>query len=116
MATLNNIKAANYEISYYRNDEFDLSIAVTDSDGDPVDLSVKTIKLTLKSSTRATSNVLQLTTASEITISGVNNNIITFSGTYDLDRTSYAYDLENTTDAETIMYGLFLVTQDITRV
>lgn len=113
MATLNNIKPAIYNITYYANDVFDLSITVTDQDGVAVDLSGKTLYFTLKKSYKYNEPILTLSTASEITVSGASNNIVTFSGTYDLELNRYAYDLHNSTDDETIMYGTFIVTQNI---
>jgi len=113
MATLNDISAASYDIKYYANDTFDLSVTITDSDGAAVDLSAKTLTMTLKKKKTGTA-VQTLSTASEITVSGAGNNIVTFSGTYDLKERAYYYDLENTTDSDTLMYGLFIVTKDIT--
>ncbi len=115
MATLDNIKPANYNITYYMNDVFDLSITVTDEDGDAVDFSGKTLVFQAKKNKAdaTTDAVINISSASEITVSGAENNILTFSGTYDLDERSYYYDLENTTDSKTIMYGLFIVTEDV---
>ena len=112
MATLDNLKPGNYDITYYANDEFDLSITVTDANGDAVDLSGDTLTLTIKKRKRS-SAIYTLTTASEIVISGASNNIVTFNGNYDLDQRAYRYDLYNNTDEETIMQGLFIVTKEV---
>ena len=118
MTTLLSLPPANYDIEYYRNDEFDRSITITDANGDPVDLSSKTLTMQVKKnkSDSTASAVATLSTASEINVSGASNNIVTFSGTYDIPQGVYYYDLENTTDNKTIMYGQFKVTGDVTRV
>jgi hypothetical protein len=112
MATLDNLKPANYDITYYANDEFDLSIEVKDADGVAVDLSGDTITMTIKKK-KSSAAVYTLSTASEITISGASNSILTFSGNYDLKEMGYYYDLYNNTDEVTIMYGNFIVTEEV---
>jgi hypothetical protein len=107
---------ANENIDYYANDEFTNSYAITDENDAPVDLSGKTLTFQARKQKTSSTTVIDISTASEITISGANNNIVTFSGKYDLDERSYYYDLENTTDSETLMEGLFEVTGDVTRV
>lgn len=115
MATLNNISAAQYDIKYYRNDELDLNITVTDSDGDAVDLSGKTLVMQIKAKKTDSTSLYELTVGDGITVSGASNNIVTFSGTYDLSEKAYFYDMENQTDNKTIMEGKFIVTGDVTR-
>ena len=115
MTTLNSIKPATHDIVYYRNDVLDLAITVTDQDGVAVDLSGKTLTFQARKKKTSTSTVINISTPSKITVSGASNNVVTFSGTYDLAERSYYYDLENTTDSETIMCGMFIVTGDVTR-
>lgn len=117
MSTLDSRKAASNDIKYYQNDVFDMSIEVTDQDGIAVNLSSKTLKFQVKKKKidAEADAVVDISTDSEISISGASNNIVTFSGTYDLPQRSYYYDLENTTDNETIMYGRFIVTGDVVR-
>ncbi|GAF82807.1 unnamed protein product [marine sediment metagenome] len=112
MATLNNISGSKQPIEYYANDEFDLSVTITQG-GSAVDLSGKTLVMEIKKDVNYQSFVYQLTTASEITVSGASDNIVTFSGTYNLDQRVYFYSLKNTTDSETLMYGTFIVTKNI---
>lgn len=115
MATLDPFPAQYYDIPYYRNDEFTRSIIVTDEDDDPVDLSAKDLLMQIKNYKGDSTALYELTSGSEITVGGVNSNVVTFSGTYDLEPGSYYYDLRNTTDSETIMYGQFIVTGDVAR-
>ena len=117
MTTLDNISASKYDIKYYSGDEFDLSITVTDEDGNAVGLLGKTLKFQVKRSKTdtAVNAIIDISTASEISIGGASNNIVTFSGIYDLQGGKYYYDLENTTDSDTIMYGVFIVVYDVTR-
>jgi hypothetical protein len=113
MATLSNIAAANYNITYYTEDVFDLSIAVTDASGNAVDLSAKSLVFTIKKNYKYTEAVQTLTSASGITVSGASNNIVTFNADWSFEQDRYAYDLHNITDNETIMYGAFILTQNI---
>lgn len=117
MATLDFIKPAYYDIEYYSNDNFNDSIIITDEDGNAVDLSSKSLSMQVKESKtdHSSKSLVTLTSSSGITVSGASNNILTFSGTYDISEGSYYYDLENTTDNETIIYGKFIVTGDVTR-
>jgi hypothetical protein len=108
---INTIQGAIYEILYYNNDEFDLSFTVSDVDGNPVDLSGKDLVMTVRKG-RGSDAVITIT---NITVGGVDNNQVTLSGSYSVDERSYRYDLENTTDNITIIYGLFTVTGDVTR-
>ena len=110
MATLDNLKPANHDITYYSNDEFDLSITVTDEDGNAPNLSGHVISMTIKLKKTDSNAVQTLTAGSEITIGGASNNVLTFEGNYDLDERSYYYDIYDATSEETIMYGKFIVT------
>ena len=113
MATISNIKPQYNDILYYANDEFDESLTITDESGDPVDLSGKTLTFVAKKRKTDSTAVVDISTASEITISGADNNVVTFSGTYDLIERGYHYDLTNTDDDLTLSYGLFIVTEDV---
>lgn len=117
MAILNDIKADYCDIKYYRNDEFNRNISVLDETGSPVNLSGKVLVMQIKKNKNdpSTKALATLSSASEITISGTFNNVIIFSGLYDLAERAYFYDLENVTDNETIIYGKFIVTGDVTR-
>ena len=113
MATLTAIKAANYDITYYNADSYDLSVTITDQDGSAVDLSGDTLTMTIKKKKTNTTAVATLSTASEIAVSGASNNVVTISFNIDLDERSYYYDLYNNTDDDTIMYGMFIVTGEV---
>ena len=117
MSTLNNITGKKIDIKYYLNDDFDLSFSVTDQDDNDVDLSTKSLSMQIKKRKTDTTSLIELTTAAgDIVVSGDNNNILTFNGTLALSERVYVYDLENTTDSNTIMYGFFKVTGDVTRI
>jgi hypothetical protein len=113
MATLIALSPANKDINYYSNDEFDSYITITDQDDAPVNLSGKTLTLTVKKKKADTATIIEISTTSEITISGANNNIVTFSGQYDLPERSYYFDLHNNTDDKTLVYGRFIVTKKV---
>lgn len=116
MERLDTRKAAQCEIRYYRNDARELIISVTE-DGSAVNLTGKSLKMQIKRRKNdPDSKVLyELTTSSGIAISGTEGNIITISLEFNLEEDDYYYDLENTTDKTTLIYGKFIVTGDVTR-
>lgn len=122
MATINNIYGKNYDITYYANDEFNEAITITDENGNAVDLSLKTVVFTVRKKKTDSAAIMTLSTESPstavLTISGATgsigtDNVVTFSGTYDLDERAYYYDLTNTTDNLTLLYGLLIVTKNV---
>ena len=116
MSTLTNIKPANYDITYYKGDTFDLSFSVSYDSGTAYDLSGKSIKMQIKRSRGDSVSVDELTTADgDMSISGASNNIITFDCIPVVDAATYDYDIEIDTDDYTIVYGQFKVTGDTTR-
>ena len=118
MATLDGIKAKLITITYYQNDDSDLTFAVTDENDDPVDLSGDDLLMHVKKKrTDSTAKAVAVfsTAANTITGAGASDNEVTLSGSYDIDQDSYVYDLERTAIEETVMYGPFLVTGDVTR-
>ena len=106
------IAPANQDIYYYSNDSRAKAYTVTDGDGSAVDLSGDTITLTIRKK-KGGAVIATLTTASEIAISGANNNIVTITFNHDFEERSYVYDLYDNTDDQTIMYGLLIVTDEV---
>lgn len=116
MATITNIKAQNNDIYHYKGDVFDEVWTVTLSTGTAYDLDGKTVVLSIKKDKTDTSDTEALsTTAGTITISGDDNNVITFNKVVSLDERSYYYDVVNTTDNYTLSYGLWVETSDVNR-
>jgi len=112
------LSPAYKDIDYYNNDSRTKLYTVTDGDGVAVDLSGDVLKLTIKKD-KGGSTVYTLSTATgsvggDITVTGAGNNVVNvaFDHSFDEER-SYYYDLYNVTDDETIMYGKFIVTQEI---
>lgn len=114
MATLDIRKGSYNSIFYYNKTDFDLQVTITDNDDNAVDLSGDTLTFTVKRTADHTSSVLTLSTNDAITVSGANNNVITFSGQYDLQERNYVYDLLNSTDKDVLMYGSLTVTKNVT--
>jgi hypothetical protein len=115
MATINCIKGAKYDFEYYQNDELDQVIAITDDNGDPVNLSGKTLLMQIKYYKEDSTALAELSTDAELSVGGDDDNEITFSGAYDLESGSDYYDLRNTDDAETVIYGRFNITGDVSK-
>jgi hypothetical protein len=117
MGTSDTIQAYKEDIEYYRNSELVLTYTVTDAAGDPVDLSAKDLLMQVKNyrGDSAANALAELTVGSGLSIGGASNNVITFSGTYDIEQGTYYYDIWNTTDAIPIAYGDFKVTGDVSR-
>jgi len=109
MATNDIRRAARIDIKYNIRESFSWSGTVTDSNGDPVDLSGKTLIYSI----RTTEGGTALTTITDgITVSGASNNIVTISAesiTGIVGR-SYYHDLENTTDNEMVFDGRLIAT------
>lgn len=111
---INIAKQDDANIKYKNNSEFDLSVTVT-SNGSAVDLSGKTIRMDVKKNRTYQSYVYRLsTTGGEITISGADNNILTWSKVMNLPNDTYVYDVYNVTDEDYIMGGLIKVLRNIT--
>ncbi len=104
------LSPANQDINYYNNDSKVKSYTVTDENGDPVDLSGDTLTLTVKK-TKSGTAVETLSTASEITVSGANDNIVNIAFNHDfVEERSFVQDLYDNTLDETVWYGLLIVT------
>ena len=103
---------ANQDIEYYSNDSRIKTYTITDEDGLAVDLSGDTLTFTARKR-KPGDVVFTLSTASEITISGDDNNVVNITFNNDLDERSYVYDLYDNTDDQTLMYGLLIVTEEV---
>jgi hypothetical protein len=110
MATHDIRRAANVDIPYNIREEFLWSGTVT-LDGSPVDLSGKTLLYSIRS-TENGSAVATASTASEIVVSGANNNIVTITidSISGIKERTYFHDLENTTDNKMIFDGKLICT------
>ena len=109
------IIGANIDLEYYQNDEFDKSLSITDADSNPVNLNGKNLLMQIKNYRSDSTALAELTDGAGITVSGTYNNTITFDGDYDIESGTYYYDLRNTDDNKTIIYGLFIVTGDVSK-
>jgi hypothetical protein len=114
MAQINCIKGSNQDILYYQNDVFDDSLVITDDDGNPENLAGKALLMQVKYYRSDETSLAELT-EDDISVSGDDDNILTFSGEYDIESGVYYYDLRNTDDKETILYGQFIVTGDVSK-
>ena len=116
MATINNIKAQENDISHYRGDVFDEVWTITKDDESAYDLSGKTLVLSIKEKKTYTTAAETLTTTDgEIAISGASNNVLTFDKVVELDERGYYYDLEIVDDNYTISYGQWKEVYDVNR-
>jgi archaellin len=113
MERLNNIYGVDHDIEYYDNDTTQFTITLT-KDGSPVNLTGKSVVMQVKKKKTDSSYEFQLTESSGIEITGDDSNVITVTITQNLEHRSYYYDLENTTDKKTIIYGLFKVIGEVT--
>lgn len=108
------LSPAYKDIYYYNGDSITKSYTITDkSDGSAISQAGDTLTLTIKESKEGEA-VATLTTASEISISGVSNNVVNVAFDHDVFvEKSYYYDLYNNTDDKTIMFGKFIVTKEV---
>ena len=123
MSTFSTIKAAVLDLTIKRGDTQEIILAFTDPDdsNNPVDLSVyNEIKMQIKKTSNGAAE-LELTLISGLTVSGVDNNILTIDITStqaELVAGPYKYDIEGTITADdfvrTLVGGSFVLSQDIT--
>ena len=95
MATLDNINGQEYDIEYYNKNTFDLIIEAYDDDDEPISLSGKSLKMQIKKNKSDSAAVVEMVSGTDITIGGDDNNRLTF-------------------DKDTILYGKFIVTGEVT--
>lgn len=119
MAVSDTIRAEKKDISYYQNDELNYSFYVVDREsGAAVDVSGDVIYMHVKKKrTDPTTKAVAVlsTVAGNLVVSGAEGNIITLTGEYDLGQDDYCFDIDDITIKETIRFGLFKVTGDVTR-
>lgn len=108
---LNAISATRQDICYMARASYILYFSVTDLNGDPVDLSGKSLIFEIKKKRYSSSSVAELT--SEITITGADDNIVGLPFDFDLEERRYHYGLKNLTDDEPMMEGWFDVTESV---
>jgi len=107
MTTFDTRTAKSIDIRFYLRDEFNLVITVTDEDDAAVDLSGKTLVFSIRESDGGAA--ISTIDGTSITVSGTGNNTVTLTKVLTgLSEKSYYYDLDNTTDNETIMDGKFI--------
>lgn len=118
MSTYNNIKAELGDIIVMVGEKFDLSLEIYQKDDNGVEtaysVSGKTVTMEIRA-TKATAVVLTMLSPTDITISGTDNNVITFNKVLDtLSEGKYWYDIQVDEDDYTIRSGRLLVKAQIT--
>ena len=117
---INTITAAEKDVCYLAGTEISQSSArtVTDQDGNPVNLSgVSLVTHVKRKRTDPTSKAIIIfsTATGTLTVSGANNNVLTWSGVHQIDQDIYYYDTLREDIPEYIEKGKFLVTGNVTR-
>ena len=109
MATHDTRQGQNVDITHNLREKFSYVITVTDQDDTSVDLSAKTITMSIRKHDNSTA-LVELTTSSEIVVSGASNNVLNITDDLsgDLSRGKYYYDIHNTTDDKCIQDGLLI--------
>lgn len=107
------IGPAQVDIEYYNTESRTKSFTIRDQDNAAVDLSSKTLILTIKVDPSSAVVATLSTTASTITVSGASDNVVNLIFNLDISRGNYVYDLYNETDDTFIMYGKLSVTGEV---
>jgi len=108
MPTFDTRKSKSITILHNLRNAFTMTIAVTDQDNVAVDLSTKDLVFSIRETENGTSIDTCTTAAGEITVSGNDNNILTFNKELELTRRIYYHDLQNITDDQSIIDGKFI--------
>jgi hypothetical protein len=111
MATYTTTEGGNVEITYYQNDEMDHTFVISDAS----DLSAKTLLMQIKEYRSDSTPLAELESGDELSVGGAGNKEVTTSGTYDIPSGTYYFDLRNTNDSKTLVYGLVIVTGDVSK-
>ena len=107
MATIDTRKPESNLIKHYIRDKFEMSLVVTDQDDAAVNLSAKTLVFSIR--TTESGSAVETASGDEIVVSGTSNNYVTITKTFtSLAERAYYYDLQNTTDSETIIDGAMI--------
>lgn len=104
---------AEYDINIFKDDTLKLSFTITDGNGDPIDLSAKTIEFIIR---KSSTTIDILTIGDGLTLSGAGNNMINLDKAITLNKGSYSYDLKVITggiDIRTYLSGKFVVHRDV---
>jgi hypothetical protein len=108
MATIKTNPAAHDVMEYYNGSNMDNKpITITDSSGDAVSFSGKTMTFTVRK--EGSSTAAWTIATGNIAVSGAGNNILTLTGENSFGKASYNYQLYNDTDDTPIAYGVFRV-------
>lgn len=107
----------NYTIRAYRNDTLQLTFTITDGSNVPINLSTADMKMQVRNKPDG-DIYLTLTEGDGLTVSGVNNNVVTVSKLVNIsDGCTFYYDLQATFTSgvvTTYLKGPFVVMEDIT--
>ena len=115
--TINNVKGQEIPIIHYRGDIFDEVWQIAKSDGTPYDMSGKTVILEIKKrKTDTDAEETISTTGGEISISGPDNDIVTFNKVVSLEsEKTYFYDFTVVEDFYSPAYGTWQEIGDVSR-
>lgn len=120
MSTADSEPVAKLDLSLYRSDNFNHQITWQDADGNPIDLTSYTAKMQARKTVSTTTVLMTATDTDGLVLGGA-------AGTIDIQLTpaqtnisnqDNVYDLELTSPAgfiTTVVQGLFIVKQDVTR-
>lgn len=105
--TIDTRRPKQYIIKHYIRDDFFMVLAIYDQDKEPVDLFSKTLVLSIRSKLDGSAIATLTSTAGEITISGTDNNVLTFRKEITgLTSIPYYFDLDSVSDNESIITGV----------
>lgn len=111
---------AQLDLCLYRSDNFNHQITWLDSDGNPIDLTGYTAKMQARKTVTSTTVLMTATDSSGLILGGVAGtiDIQLAPAQTDISNKDNVYDLEVTSPVgfvTTIVQGLFVVVQDVTR-
>jgi len=111
MTTHDTRQGQNVNVRHNLRETFSYVITVTDQDDNAVDLSAKTITMSIRLQENSAALTTLSTTGGEIVVSGASNNVLTHTKDLSGDLTSrrYFYDIHNDTDDKCIQDGYFIV-------
>ena len=117
---IDTISAAEKDICYMSGTEININggLVVKDQNGDPVNLAGVEMEMHVKRR-RTDSTVKALiafkTSDGTLVLSGVDNNVVTPQGVYQMDQDTYYHDLLRLDIPEYVIKGKFLVDGNVTR-
>lgn len=120
--TCTQIVVPTYDLRIYQGDTFVLSLTWKDSSGNVIDLSSYTARMHIRKKISATTTLLELTEASEITLAATSPNIVvTMSAAQtvlsDLEKSPGVYDLELSSGGvvSTVLRGNVILVRNVSR-